>query len=361
MRAIYLFSVMMLLFACKKDDPEVNQTAENYFPPADQSEWLTSSPSDLDMNEDKLEELYTFLENNDTKAFIILKGGKIVSEKYWGRNLDDSADFSSSSNWYWASAAKTLTASLVGIAQEEGLLDINNKTSDYLGEGWTAMSVEKENLITVRNQLTMTTGLDYQVDNIDCTDPACLLYKQDAGAQWFYHNAPYTLLSEVVNNVTQESYNDYTEEKIASKIGMEGFWIKLGYLNVYWSNARSAARFGHLILNEGTWDQIEVIKDKNFIQEMTNTSQDINPSYGYLWWLNGKDAVVFPGLELSFNTSISPNAPDDLYAAMGKNGQFIDIVPSMDLVVVRMGLAPDGALVPVTFHDEMWAQLMEIF
>ena len=351
---------MILLMGCRKDEPSVIQTTERYFPPADQSEWLTSSPSEHDWNEAKLEELHSFLEESDTKAFMILKGGKIVSEKYWGRNFDDTADFGQASNWYWASAAKTVTASLVGIAQEEGLLDINDKTSDYLGTGWTSMPSDKEDLITIKNQLTMTTGLDYLVANNDCTNPDCLLYKQNAGTQWFYHNAPYTLLGEVVSNASQKTYNEYTEQELASKIGMEGLWIKLGFLNLYWSNARSAARFGHLILNNGKWGETEVIKE-NYVQEMTNTSQEINPSYGYLWWLNGKNSVVFPGLPISYNRSLAPSAPDDLIGAIGKNGQFIDIVPSLDLVVVRMGLAPDEALVPVAFHDEMWEKLMEVF
>ena len=90
---------------------------------------------------------------------------------------------------------------------------------------------------------------------------------------------------------------------------------------------------------------------------MVNSSQDLNPSYGYLWWLNGKKAITYPGLSTSFNTSLAPNAPADLFAAMGKNGQFIDIVPSENLVVIRFGESPDGSLVPVAFHDEMWQKL----
>ena len=50
----------------------------------------------------------------------------------------------------------------------------------------------------------------------------------------------------------------------------------------------------------------------------------------------------------------------DLFAAMGKNGQFIDILPSENLVVIRMGQAPDDSLVPILFHDEMWSMLMEV-
>lgn len=66
------------------------------------------------------------------------------------------------------------------------------------------------------------------------------------------------------------------------------------------------------------------------------------------------------GLSTSFNTKLSSNTPNDLIAAMGKNGQFIDIVPSQNLVVIRMGEAPNGTLVPIEFNDEMWKKLNSV-
>lgn len=93
---------------------------------------------------------------------------------------------------------------------------------------------------------------------------------------------------------------------------------------------------------------------------MISSSQNINQSYGYLWWLNGKNSIIFPGFSNAFNTNLSPNAPNDMYAALGKNGQFLDIVPSQNLIVIRMGEAPDNALVPIAFHDEMWELLNDI-
>jgi CubicO group peptidase (beta-lactamase class C family) len=228
----------------------------------------------------------------------------------------------------------------------------------YLGTAWTSMSANKEQLIKVKNQLSMTTGLDYSIPDLDCTLSSCLTYKADAGQQWFYHNAPYTLLEQVVENATGINYNDYSEQKIESLIGMKGQWISQDYNNVYWSTARDMARFGLLILNKGKWDQTSVLSDQNYYQQMLNSSQTLNPSYGYLWWLNGKGSIIFPGFPNSFNMSLSENAPDDLLAAMGKNGQFIDIVPSMNVVLVRMGEAPDSSLVPIALHDEMWEKLL---
>ena len=90
---------------------------------------------------------------------------------------------------------------------------------------------------------------------------------------------------------------------------------------------------------------------------MLNSSQSLNPSYGYLWWLNGKSSIVYPGLAASFNTELSTNAPNDLIAGIGKNGQSVDIVPSQNLVVIRMGDAPADNLNFINFHDEMWSRI----
>jgi CubicO group peptidase (beta-lactamase class C family) len=319
---------------------------------------LNTAPSELDWNEQAIEELLTFLEDNNTRAFIVLKNGKMVIEEYFGQNITDNAPFDRDSPWYWASAGKALTATLVGIAQEEGLLDIERPSSAYLGAGWTSLPTEEEDLITVRHQLTMTTGLSYDVTNLDCTLPACLVAgTAPPGEQWYYHNAPYTLLEDVVANASGLSYNDFTTQKIASLIGMNGRWIKPEFNNVYWSTARDMARFGLLILNRGKWAETEVLKDHDYYEEMINTSQDLNQSYGYLWWLNGKASIIYPGLAASFNVPLSPNAPVDLFAGLGRNGQFVEVIPSEGLVVIRMGEAPDNALVPIAFHDEMWEKI----
>ena len=358
-RYFFLFFLLSFLSCNKEDSPiqdPVNET-ELYFPPINSSTWETTTLESLNWNASATRDLYDFLSSNGTRAFIVLKDGKIVIEKYWGNDILDTTPFDKNSIWYWASAGKTLTAFLTGLAQEEGLLNINNKTSDYLGNNWSSLPSDKEDLISVKHQLTMTTGLDYRVSNPDCTDPVCLQYKEDAGTQWYYHNAPYTLLESVITAASNKTYNEFTDEKVESKIGMNGSWISLGDNNVYWSTARDAARFGMLLLNKGNWDTTQIMTDLNYYNSMTNSSQNLNPSYGYLCWLNGKSSIIFPGSSTSFNTQLSTNAPSDLFATMGKNGQFIDVVPSENLVVIRMGEAPDNDLVPVILHNEMWGKI----
>jgi CubicO group peptidase (beta-lactamase class C family) len=141
---------------------------------------------------------------------------------------------------------------------------------------------------------------------------------------------------------------------------MNGSWRQSEYNNVYWSTPRDMARFGLLILNKGKWESQAVLGDQSYFTQMTTTSQSLNPSYGYLWWLNGKESIILPGLAISFDRSLAPDAPEDLFAGAGKNGQFVDIIPSRNMVVVRMGEAPDGSAVPIEFHNEMWKLILNL-
>jgi CubicO group peptidase (beta-lactamase class C family) len=361
MTKIFTNSILLLSLAffisCKKSNsPQPNPIIEPlYFPPLGSAEWLTTTAGSLGWNENELNNLYPYLESKKTKAFIVLKNGKIVVEKYFG-------SFTADSIWYWASAGKTMTGFLVGIAQQEGLININNPSSKYLGPGWTLAPLDKENMITVKNQLTMTTGLDDGVPDNDCTLPDCLQYKADAGTRWAYHNAAYTLLDKVIENATGLTFNNYFQQKIRDKIGMNGVWIKTPNANnIFYSNARSMAKFGLLMLNEGKWRNTPILSDINYFNSQVNTSQNLNLSYGYLTWLNGKSSSMVPTLQTVFPVSIIPNAPVDLYAALGKNDQKVYVVPSQKLVIIRMGEAAGGVQFAVSgFDNELWAKLKTI-
>lgn len=325
----------------------------SYFPPLTGNTWENTSPTSLGWCDDKITDLYNYLETTQSKAFLVLKDGKIVLEKYFGTFTKDSL-------WYWASAGKTVTAFLVGKAQEEGFLNIQNKTSTYLGTNWTSLPIAKENLITVRHQLTMTTGLDDGVPNNDCTTPTCLQYKADAGTRWAYHNAPYTLLDKVVENATNTTFNAYYTNKLKNTIGMNGLFLKTGDNNVLYSNARSMARFGLMVLAGGKWNTTNIISDATYFQDMLNTSQNLNLAYGYLWWLNGKTSFMVPTLQNVFNGKLFADAPADMYAALGKNGQILNIIPSSKLIVIRMGNNSDTSPVPITYNNEIMKRVMAL-
>ena len=337
---------MLFLFAA-------SVSAQSYFPPNDSSEWDTLSPSSLDWCPEKIDSLYAFLDETNSKSFILLKDGKIVLEQYFDEHTD-------SSFWYWASAGKTLSSFLVGIAQEEGFLNVNDTTSDYLGSGWTYSSPEEEEKITIWNQLTMTSGLDDGVSNPFCTDDSCLIYLAAPETRWAYHNAPYTLLRPVLENATGQGINIYANQRLLNPIGMDGVFSYVGYDNVFSSTTRSMARFGLLIQNNGEWDGTQILSDEDYFSQMVNTSQALNESYGYLWWLNGKSSFMLPGTQFVFDGSLFPNAPNDVIAALGKNGQIINVVPSENMVWVRMGNASSTGLVETNLNIGVWNYINDL-
>ncbi|WP_313805077.1 serine hydrolase [Flavobacterium sp.] len=330
--------------------PQPNPEAM-YFPPLTGSTWETKSINSLGWDGTAVTPLLSYLEEKHTKGFIILVNGRIVLEEYFNGHT-------ASSNWYWASAGKTLTATTTGIAQQEGYLNINNPVSDYLGDGWTSATIAKENLITSKHLLTMTSGLDDSLG--DDVSPTNLQYVADAGTRWAYHNA-YVKLQDVVAEATNQTWNNYFNTKLRDKIGMNGAWIPNGDLSVYWSNTRSMARFGLLALNNGNWNGTQII-NSSYHTEATTTSQNINLAYGYLWWLNGKTSYHMPQTQIQFSGSLIPSAPNDMYCALGKNDQKIYVVPSKKMVIIRMGDAADGSNFALSdFDDILWQKIKALY
>ncbi|MFY7667674.1 MAG: serine hydrolase [Crocinitomicaceae bacterium] len=324
-----------------------------YFPPLTGSSWDTIAPQDLGYCQPKIDSLYNFLEQNNSKAFLLLKDGKIVLEKYFGTHT-------ATTPWQWASAGKTITSFMTGIAQQEGHLSITDTTSSYLGQGWTNCTPQQEERITIWNQLTMTSGLDDGVPDHYCTLDTCLNYMADPGTRWAYHNGPYTLLDGVIENATGLTLNNYTTQKLKNPTGMTGAFFSVGYNNVFFSTARSMARFGSLILNKGNWNGNQIMTDTAYFNDMVNTSQNLNKSYGYLWWLNGKQSFMVPSLQTVFPAFMCPNAPGDMISAIGSGGQFLNVVPSQNLVWLRMGDEPSNSNVPFLLNDDIWQYVNDL-
>jgi CubicO group peptidase (beta-lactamase class C family) len=342
-----------LLFSCFAILCGSASAQDPYFPPLTGSTWETRSPEELGWCPEAIPPLLDYLEQRNSKAFMVLKDGRMVIEHYFGTFTQDSL-------WYWASAGKTVTAFMVGKAQEEGHLAISDATSDHLGTGWTSCSSADEDLISIRHQLSMTSGLDDGVADVYCTLPSCLECLAPAGTRWAYHNGPYTLLDGVIEAATGQTLNQYTNQKLLQPTGMAGAFYQSGYNNVFVSKPRSMARFGLLMLNNGNWNGTQVMDDQVYFNQMITPSQNINQSYGYLWWLNGQASFMVPYSQFVIPGMLFPNAPADMYAAMGKNGQFLDVVPSQGLVVVRMGNAPTADDVPFTMNDTIWQKLNDV-
>jgi Beta-lactamase/Secretion system C-terminal sorting domain len=324
-----------------------------YFPPTG-NDWTTVEPASLGWDVSKLDEFKNFLETNNTKSFIVLKDGKIAMEYYFNGH-------DASKPWYWASAGKSLTSVLAAFAEADGQLNTEKPSSTYLGKGWSSCTEAQENNILVRHHLTMTTGLD-DSSNSDCTDKECLKYKADPGTRWAYHNAPYTLLDGIITGATGQNLNQYFKTKLGDKIGMTGLFVKTDYNNVFYSTTRNMARYGLFVLAKGNWNGNTILNNATYIEKMSKSSQNLNPSYGYLWWLNGKDKFMLPGTQFVFNGPLIPTAPVDMFSALGKNDQKIHIVPSLNVVVIRMGEPyGDGENnVPIIFDAAIWERLSKI-
>jgi CubicO group peptidase (beta-lactamase class C family) len=354
--AIFIgFLLIIGCTSCSNTEPSV---VVNYFPPTDGSQvWETKSISELGWNESAVQPLLDYLEQKNTKSFIILVNGRIVMENYFNGHTANTL-------WRWNSAGKTLTSTVTGIAEQEGYINCNNKVSDYIGIGWTSAPLAKENLITCKNLLSMNSGLDDTLG--DDVSPSNLQYKADSGTRWAYHNV-YVKLQDIVEQATGQSWNNYFNSKLRDKIGMSssGIWyvgtgINLG-LKIYFSTSRSMARFGLLALNNGNWNGTQII-NSNYINQATNTSQNINLSYGYLWWLNGKSSYRLPQTQFQFNGSLIASGPSDMYMALGKDDQKIYVVPSKKMVIIRMGNAADSENLALSDFDEvLWQKINALY
>ena len=347
---LILIIISVSLLGCKKkiDEPAPTNSEHMYFPPTNSSDWETKSISSLGWKQNAVEDLKKYLAEKNSKSFMILVNGRIVLEEYFNGHTKDAT-------WEWNSAGKTLVSAATGIAQQENLLNLNDAVSQYLGTGWTREPLVKENLISVKHLLTMTSGLD---ESSELVDKSKLTYVADAGNRWAYANV-FQKLMDVVSAASKQSFEAYFNTKIKNKLGMDGFWKDGFIFKIYNSNTRSMARFGLLALNKGKWNN-EQILNETFFSESTNTSQNINPSYGYLWWLNGKGSYMIPGSQSIFQGSLVTNAPGDMYAAMGASDQRIYVIPSKNMVIVRMGNASDSAnpsFAVSGFDNALWQKI----
>ncbi len=345
---LVFYVLIISLFSCKKGDDTTPTPETNYFPPNSGTVWETKSMTDLGWNTANLQTLKDYLAQKNTKSFMILVNGRIVMEEYFNGHGRDSI-------WQWNSAGKSLTSTITGIAQQEGLLQINDKVSAYIGTGWTSAPLAKENLITVRHLMSMASGLN---DTSNLVIKPNLTYIADAGTRWAYANV-FQKLMDVVAAASGQEYQAYFNSRLRDKIGMDGTWNFGVIFKIYHSTTRSMARFGLLALNKGKWNNDQIINEA-FLQEATNSSQTINPSYGYLWWLNGKSKYMLPTDQNVYTGSLIPNAPADMFTAMGAEDQRAYVIPSKNMVVIRMGNAsnpqnPDFAV--SGFDNELWGKL----
>jgi CubicO group peptidase (beta-lactamase class C family) len=319
-------------------------------------DWPTGPAAEQGLDPAGLDAAAAIAAGDQSHCLLVIRHGVLVAEHYW--NGHDAA--ATSSSW---SIAKSYSSALVGIALDRGdIHGIDDSVADYVPE-WKGTDHEA---ITVRHLLSMTSGLKWDAfqDYItmatftaDQSQFAIDLAALDPpGSKWVYHNSGVQMLEPLFRGATGQTIEEYAEKYLWSKLGMKATWAHDGagqpttYANVL-ASCRDHARLGYLYLHGGRWAEEQVVSS-GWVTATLTPSQTMNRAYGYLWWLNGETPAM-DAMSKPWTGRMSPAAPKDLFAARGFGNQFIDVIPSLDLVVVRFGPDPTSPLdIPALFTDQ---------
>lgn len=329
--------------------------AEVYYPSA--TEWETIEPRDAGWRLGKLKAVFDFAEAAKSSGLVIVQDGRIVAERYWQpkktslryRGMIHGKTAAGHSIEDVASCQKSVTSILVGIAQQKMLLRIDEPVEKYLGQGWSKAGRKQESQITIRHLLTMTSGLNEQLE-----------YDAAAGTQWKYNTAAYSMSRDAVCQTAKLSPNELTKKWITGPLGMQdSSWVKRRSLGDsvnklgFATSARDLAKFGLMVLRRGRWERQTILTDQNYLKSALTRSQQLNPSYGYLWWLNSKRSRSVGGRIV--DRPLISTAPGDLVGAFGALSRKCYVVPSLNLVVTRLGDEPPDKR---RFQEELWRLIM---
>ena len=294
-------------------------------------EWLIAK----DYNKANLPEFIKPINKElETVAFLVIINDSITYEEYWHGYSEDSA-----SNSF--SMSKSYISTLVGVAIKDNIINIDDKVCDFLPE----YCGEKERNITIKNLLTMSSGLNWNegyynpfgktaeayygnnlkklVMNLKVIEPPGKVFK--------YYSCNTQLLAFILESVTGKSINEYASEKLWIPMGAKhpALWNtdkKEGDEKAFCcinSNARDFARIGKLYMNNGNWNGTQII-DSTYVLQATSAADLLdkdgnkNLNYGYQFWItNYKDL--------------------DIYYARGLWGQYVICIPDKDMIIVRLG------------------------
>jgi CubicO group peptidase (beta-lactamase class C family) len=328
--------VCVALTTCS-DEGSTTTPSDEETPPAvvPGVDWEVATPEDHGMDPESLEaaRTYAFGDGMNTQGVVVVHDGEIVAEWY----ADGADDESWAASW---SVAKSFTSALIGIAIEDGLIPgVDEPMTTWFPE-WEGSEREA---MTLGDVLHMSSGLDW----IEDYDPAAvnesdiirlvlgerdqLAYAasrpaaNEPGSVWSYSSGDTMLLSGVIEQATGMTADEYARQELFDPLGMEQveWWRDAEEHTLTYccldTTSRGFARFGLLYEREGSWGGEQVVP-REWVEESLVPAPPSDGAYGYQWWLDQP-----PGL------------PEDVFAALGHDGQFIYVIPSLDLVVVRNG------------------------
>jgi CubicO group peptidase (beta-lactamase class C family) len=312
----------------------IQQVERDYWPT---EEWRLSTPSDKNMSLSHLKKMVSYIkaQNYAIDSLLIVKDGYIIFEEYFNPTQNQS------SLHPIFSCTKSLMSAFIGIAHEKGIIDsIDQRIIDFFPNQTFLNPDPRKGEITIRHLLTMRSGLEWFEWDISFGDPTNSLAQLFASQNWVqfildrpmaadpgtvfnYNTGDYHLLSALLMNATSAqniSLNNLLVDSMGIPMGTKAFgWegdqqgIPTGGTGMYMST-REMAKFGFLYLNNGTWDNKQLIpKDWIAMSNMSYSTIDNTSSYGLGWWIR----------------------PDlNVYYASGYAGQLIIPIPHYDMVVV---------------------------
>lgn len=290
---------------------------------------------DYDQLQKAMDQAFTNNEVQKTRTVLVAHKNHIIGEKY----LDGFSKDTPILGW---SMTKSVLATLYGILEHEGKLDLNKPV---LLAGWEKDDRKK---ITLNHLLRMQSGLAWDEDYTSISDVTRMLFmdadmtkaqgeKEAIAAPtevWNYSSGTTNLLSGILRKQfkTHQEYINYPYQALIDKIGMSSMLMETDMKGNFvgssyaWANTRDWAKFGLLYLNKGNWNG-EQLFDSSWVSYVSEPTILSDGTYGGHFWLNANGKY--------------PDVPRDLYSANGYQGQRVFIIPSKDVVVVRTGLAED--------------------
>jgi CubicO group peptidase (beta-lactamase class C family) len=286
----------------------------------------------------------------ETRAVVVVHRGRIIAERY-GEGFDAQTRLP---GW---SMTKSVTNALVGIRILQGKLELH--AAAPVPE-WSDPD-DPRAAITLDQLLRMSSGLAFSEVYEDYnSDVVTMLFKRgDAGAyaaakplahtpdtQWYYSSGTTNLVSRILRGTfegDQAAYFAFPRRALFERIGMRSAVIEPDASGSFvgssfmFATARDWARFGLLFLWDGVWEKERLLPEGWVRYSTTPTPLAPQGRYGAHWWLNAGDPE-------NASDRPWPDLPPDAFAASGFEGQYVLVVPSRQLVLVRLGLSrPESA------------------
>jgi CubicO group peptidase (beta-lactamase class C family) len=321
------------------------QPAEPIYPG---DEWGRLDPVEAGFDPAVLEEIAAEAAANQSNCLVVTRHGRIVADWYWNGTEATTAQ-------QVFSVTKSVTSTLVGLAQADGSLDLGDPASSHIPEwsGTDSDAVTVEDLVSNDSGRHWDLATDYRdlVAAPDRTEFAVGL-GQDVppGHTWAYNNAAIQTLDQVLQSATGEDPAAFAETRLFEPVGMDVSEMThdgAGNTNTFFglqTTCEDLARFGYLFLHGGRWEDDQVVPAEWVDAATGQPSQDINTAYGYLWWLNHRGPLTDPlhpmtreEAETAPDRQMAPTAPTDMYWARGLGGQVVQVDPGSGTVVVRLG------------------------